>query len=585
MGILQSLSLVYQNKECGMFNLYTLEKSIVKHMDAARVPGLALAIIQDGEISYVRGFGVTSVEDGGVAVTPETLFRIGSTTKALTGTAIMRLVEAGKLDLEQPVSSYLDWLTFDEPGAQEQVTLRMLLSHTSGLPTDTALSERRDPDALETFLRHELPHYPLNSPPGKLFSYSNLNLMLAGGIAQHVSGKPYPQMMQELLFTPLQMKRTTFDPLVAMTYPLAHGHTLRKDGTLAVEHRFLENTAGYPAGFAISTVLDMANFALLHLNQGYTYDKKLLAPETIARMQEPQAPLFTRKERYYGLTFCLERYQGRRMVGHDGVIGSSGCQFALLPDDGIGAVLLYNRLDLDGPGILSSLFDRLLGSSRKTSGLAGEISRRLRNGRTSWSMYTGTYLSLYIGLVKITVVEQQLTLELYDEQIPLKLRRKHLYAGTWEAGELEITVGFVPEEHGKGEYIVVNPYGDDAASHLLECKRVELNDAIVNDYHEWKDYLGKYSHPALGSYTISLVDNRGTIRFHEEDEQVLCTPLDNHQFACRWGVFEFRKGEDGEDVYLLHQGYRIALPRVMIAQHLAMREELLSDHRRSSNIQ
>src|SRR5690242_6247986 len=105
-----------------MFNLYTLEKSIVKHMNAAQIPGLALSVIRDGEIVYARGFGVTSVEDGGVAVTPETLFRIGSTTTALTGTAVMRLVEAGKLDLERPVSAYLDWLTFSEPGAEKRIT-------------------------------------------------------------------------------------------------------------------------------------------------------------------------------------------------------------------------------------------------------------------------------------------------------------------------------------------------------------------------------------------------------------------------------------------------------------------------------
>ena len=433
-----------------MFNLYTLEKSIVKHMNAAQVPGLALSVIRDGEIVYARGFGVTSVEDGGVAVTPETLFRIGSTTTALTGTAVMRLVEAGKLDLERPVSAYLDWLTFSEPGAEKRITLRMLLSHTSGLPGEIPLTERLDPGGLEAFLRTEIPRYPLHTPPGKLFSYSHLNPMIAGSIAQAVYGKPYPQMMQELLFDPLNMQRSTFDPLVAMTYALAQSHTLDKNGRLAVEHRFVENTAGYPADFAIASALDMAQFALLHLNQGQVNERTLLSPETIASMQQSQAPLFTRKERHYGLAFCLEKYQGRRVVGHDGTIGSFGCQFALLPDDGIGAVLLYNRLDLDGPGIMACIFDRLLSTRKKVSSQNRAQHETVSSGRTHWKAYAGTYLSPYIGLVKVAVVNNQLTLELYDERIPLQAQRKDVYSGTWGEGEMEVTVGFVRETFMEG---------------------------------------------------------------------------------------------------------------------------------------
>src|SRR5215469_16343610 len=109
-----------------MFNLYTLERSITKHMDMAQVPGLALAIVREQELLYARGFGMTSVEDGGIPVTPQTLFRIGSTTKALTGTAILRLVEAGLLELDCPLSEYLDWLTFHESDVAEKITLRML---------------------------------------------------------------------------------------------------------------------------------------------------------------------------------------------------------------------------------------------------------------------------------------------------------------------------------------------------------------------------------------------------------------------------------------------------------------------------
>ncbi|HEU5376900.1 MAG TPA: serine hydrolase domain-containing protein, partial [Ktedonobacteraceae bacterium] len=119
-----------------MLNFAELEERIEQQMKDAHVPGLALAIVLGTEIIYAKGFGVTSIEDNGVAVTPKTLFRIGSVTKPLTGTAIMCLVEAGLLDLDQPVRTYIPWFSLSEAEASERVTLRMLMSHTSGLPTD-----------------------------------------------------------------------------------------------------------------------------------------------------------------------------------------------------------------------------------------------------------------------------------------------------------------------------------------------------------------------------------------------------------------------------------------------------------------
>jgi len=152
-----------------MLNIYSLEQQIEAQMKASRVPGLAIAIVRDQEVIYARGFGVTSVEDGGLPVTPQTLFRIGSTNKPMTGTAIMWLVEHGKLDLDQPVKDYNDWFTLSEKGAAERVALRMLLSHTAGLPTryQPFGSHSPAPEALEAHVREEVPLYSLVAPPGK----------------------------------------------------------------------------------------------------------------------------------------------------------------------------------------------------------------------------------------------------------------------------------------------------------------------------------------------------------------------------------------------------------------------------------
>jgi CubicO group peptidase (beta-lactamase class C family) len=121
-----------------------MERYIAEQMRFAQVPGLALAIVQNVDVVDARGFGVTCVEGGGLPVTPDTLFRIGSLSKALTCTAMVRLVEDGSLDLDRPVGEYVAWLNFSEADAARRITLRMLMSHGAGLPTSHTPFGRRD---------------------------------------------------------------------------------------------------------------------------------------------------------------------------------------------------------------------------------------------------------------------------------------------------------------------------------------------------------------------------------------------------------------------------------------------------------
>jgi CubicO group peptidase (beta-lactamase class C family) len=256
-----------------MINYYQLEKMIEDHMKQVHVTAAALAVVNDQEILYARGYGRTSVEEGGVAVSPRTLFRIGSVTKPLVGTAVMRLVENGQLDLDQPLKAYIEWLRFSEPHAEERITLRMLLSHTSGLPSDSQ-SGSADSDGLESYVRERLPHYFFVASPGRLFSYANAGFSLAGYIAQVITRKRFPDLMQELVFDPLEMHLTTFDPLVAMTYPFALPHILRED-QLHVWHHVSYGQAIAPAGGAYSTVEDLAYFAKMHLQYGRFHGEQL----------------------------------------------------------------------------------------------------------------------------------------------------------------------------------------------------------------------------------------------------------------------------------------------------------------------
>ncbi len=499
-------------------------------MHKLHIPGLALAIVHECKLIYARGFGVTSVEDGGVPVTPETLFRIGSITKPLTGTAIMRLVEAGKLDLDTPVKAYIDWFRLSDPEATEHVTLRMLLSHTSGLPTDGQHLGSRDPQGLEVSVREQIPEYSLLAPPNTVMSYSNPGLNLAGYIAEVVSGKHYAEFMQEAVFEPLQMQRTTFDPTRAMTYPLAQSHDLDKDGTLRVQHQYADNVAHYPSGFAISTVVDLANFAIMHMQQGVFQGQHILSPESVQEMHKPQTSLYTPEDDAYGLTFFLKTYKGLQQVWHDGGISTFGSRLALLPEKGTAVIMTFNRWLTTVDALTEDIFDALLNLPKQRT-----EPQIVEPDRSLWSNYCGTYLGQWRGLAKIVEENDRLMLQQNDTIIPLQAVRKDLYIGQDAADKTLIPVGFPPSS-GPTPCIYVNSF-----VHL----RTELT--TVPDPGRWKSYEGIYALEGIDTYTVRLAENELRIYSKNDNLELVLTPVDATRFGCTsWGIFEFLTTENGE---------------------------------------
>jgi CubicO group peptidase (beta-lactamase class C family) len=519
-----------------MLNLYQLEQSIEAKMQEAHIPGLALAIVHEHKLIYANGFGVTSVEDGGLPVTPDTLFRVGSITKPLTGTAIMRLVEAGKLDLDTPIKAYIDWLRLSDPEATEQVTLRMLLSHTSGLPSDGQPFGKRDPQELERFIREQMPEYSFVAPYNTVLSYSNPGIILAGYIAEFVSGKPYTQLMQELVFEPLQMQRTTFDPTVAMTYPLAQSHDLDNDGTLHVQHHYADNVAHYPAGFAISTVKDLANFAIMHMQQGTFQGQRILTPASVREMHKPQALLYTHNDDAYGLTFFLRNYKDMQQVWHNGGISTFSSGLAMLPEHGTAVIMTFNRWFPTIDAVNEHIFDALLDLSDQQA-----EPQIIESDRSLWSNYCGTYLGQGHGLAKIEVSDDQLILKQNETIIPLQAMRDDVYIGHAENDTTLIPVGFPPL--GEPEpYIYVN-----SSVH----KRAELTS--IPDPARWKSYEGTYTLEGLDTYTIRIAENELLIFSKNDNLEITLAPIDTTRFGCRWGIFEFLSDDNGS-VFAVKQG-------------------------------
>jgi CubicO group peptidase (beta-lactamase class C family) len=519
-----------------MLNLYQLEQRIETKMQEAHIPGLALAIVHEHKLIYAKGFGVTSVEDGGLPVTPQTLFRIGSITKPMTGTAIMRLVESGKLDLDTPIKTYIDWFRLSDTEATEQVTLRMLLSHTSGLPTDGQHFGSRDPQGLKVSISEQIPEYTFIAPYNTVMSYSNPGINLAGYVAEIASGKHYADLMQELVFEPLQMHRTTFDPTIAMTYPLAQSHDLDKDGKLHVQHHYADNVAHYPSGFAISTVINMANFAIMHMQQGTFQGQSILTSESIREMHKPQASLYTPDDDAYGLTFFLGNYKGLQQVWHNGGISTFGSRLVMLPEKGMAVIMTFNRWLPSFEAITAQIFDVLLDLPKHQT-----EPQIIEPDRSLWSNYCGSYLGTSSGLAKIEAVDDHLILKQNDTVIPLQAIRNDLYIGKKTHETTLIAVGFPPSD-GPTPYIYVNSFVH---------KRAELT--ITPDPDIWKNYEGTYILEGIDTYTIRIAEEELLIASKNDNLEIVLTPVDATRFGCRWGLFEFLSNDAGK-VFAVKQG-------------------------------
>jgi len=408
-----------------MLNIDRLEAMVAAQMHAARIPGLALAIIIDNELQYARGFGVTSTADGAVPVTADTLFRIGSISKTLTATLIMRLVEAGALDLDAAIIDCVPWLSI-RSGDIRTLTLRTLMSMTSGLVEGSVataehtlppLRHRRDLRGLEEHIRDDFPYQFAVAPPCAIWWYNTGGTNLTGYIAEVAGKRPFADLMHERVLAPLGMARTMYDPSVAMTYPVALPHAILPDGAVVVERNLLDYVWMYPGAFAFSTVRDLSQIALLHLRNATPDDSRFLTPASVAQMQEPHGVVGTATRLNYGLNLFLDTYKGVRRVGHDGVYFASRSKFVVAPDAGVGVVILHNRGEewrAAREALLDALFDELLD-------LAPESSPPPTAAPGLFRGEAGTYQNLEDGEhIRLHVLPGSLHVASQDRIVPLR---------------------------------------------------------------------------------------------------------------------------------------------------------------------
>ncbi len=294
-------------------------------MARQHIPGLALAVIENGHVLRAAGYGLANVELN-VPVTPKTVFKIGSVSKQFLASGLMVLAQDGKVRLDDRVGKYFE----DAPSSWDGIAIRNLLSHTSGLGAEGPAFDPLRPQPDIQVIRSAY-SVPLLSPPGERWSYSNIAFFTIAEILSRVSGEPWPEFMAGHIFRPAGMtatRTTTWQDLVPNR---ADGYEW-EDGTL---RRAPENRAVRPSGAFISTVEDLAKW------DAALYTDSPLTKETRERMWTP-VMLNDGTSSAYGLGWEVQLRAGQRAVFHGGSLTGFRAHFARFPEKHLSFVVLTN---------------------------------------------------------------------------------------------------------------------------------------------------------------------------------------------------------------------------------------------------
>jgi CubicO group peptidase (beta-lactamase class C family) len=417
-------------------------------MKSWAVPGLAVAIVKDGKVVLTKGYGLRNVQ-ANLPVTADTLFAIGSSTKAFTTMAMGILAEEGKLAWDDPVTKYLPTFELRDKVAGMGMTPRDLVTHRSGLPRHDLVwyNATRTRAELVAVLKYLEPSESFREK----FQYQNLMFLTAGHLAAEVAGTSWEEVIRTRILDPLGMKSTNFAVSVSQK---------RRD--FATPYRLKEKVAGDipfrvidaigPAGSINSTANDMAKWLQLNLGVGAVDGKRIVAARQVQDMHRPHMVIQTFpglfedpeiQQPAYGLGWFVESYRGRKRVHHGGAIDGFQAQVSFLPAEGVGVVVLTNLGGTPLPDIVARhASDRLMGlepldwngraltrrdvaekASAAAKKSAGDERRTGTKPAHALDEYAGEYSHPAYGSVIVTASGDRLAARFHD--MPMRLSHWH----------------------------------------------------------------------------------------------------------------------------------------------------------------
>ncbi len=371
---------------------------------AREQPGLSLGIVYDQDLIWAKGYGFADLAKK-LPATASTVYRIASISKLFTTTAIMQLRDAGKLQLDDPVSKYLSWFKIKKAHPESPaITIRHLLTHTSGLPREAAglnWSDLTMPKREEMIRR--IGEQETVFPSETEWKYSNLGLTLAGEIVASVSGEAWPQYVETHILRPLGMRATTAIPTADMP-GLALGYGRRVPGAERDVEPFLDIEAERPAGNLASTVEDLARFASLQLRDRAAGGAQILKGSTLREMHRIQW-LRPDWRSGWGLGFSVRRVGEQVRVGHGGSLPGHLTRIEISPADKLAVIALTNANDGDPGRYVDQAFSLLTPAVAR----ATAVPKTVASPDPVWEKYVGTYTWKHSD-IQILVLNGELTM-------------------------------------------------------------------------------------------------------------------------------------------------------------------------------
>lgn len=403
------------------------------------VPGLALAIVHNDQIVHLGAYGTRDLKTK-APLTPDSLFEIASTSKAFAAAAVALLADEKKLAFDDPVRKHLEYFRLSDPLANENVTIRDLLCHRTGLSRHDALWART-PFSREDIIRRAA-FLPLSKQFRQEYQYQNIMFLTAGELAAKAAGAPsWDDFMKQRFFTPLEMKRTTTRHAEAIAEEdRAMPHRKRAAAIESYDWINYDNVGA--AGAINSSARDLAQWVRLQLAGGEFNGRRLISKKNLEETWQPHmVQRLTAENRAlnpgvtqitYALGWNIVHYQGRMILSHSGVLSGFRARVTLIPEQNLGFVLLANLDSTDAPEALNyALLDHLLdlptkrdwkahllaerakADAREAKQRAARESKRVANTKPSRELdrYAGAYEHPAYGRVQIAATATGLTIE------------------------------------------------------------------------------------------------------------------------------------------------------------------------------
>jgi CubicO group peptidase (beta-lactamase class C family) len=420
-----------------------LDAFISDTIKAWNIPGVQVAVVQDGKTLLAKGYGTRNVATG-APMNADTLVPIASMSKAFTAFSVGLLVDEGKMSFDAPVLAYLSGFDMKDKVAASGVTLRDMLSHRTGMPRHDALWYHNSAQTREGMLA-ALPSLEPSAPLRSKWQYNNIMFTLSGLSVEKVSGRSWESFVESRIFAPLTMARSTFSPDKVMADSNhAVGTEVRAGKTVNLS-LYRGNPLVNPAGGVYTNANDLSHWLRVQLGGGVFQGRQVIQPATLAQMHATQMVTGATPDHPevvptgYGLGWFTEIYRGRSVVQHGGNLPGSSTLITLVPGSKLGITVLVNQTGSELPRALTrTILDRFLGGvpvdwtgdalKRKKAGEANDATgrgnkeaTRVKNTQPAHALnqYAGAYRDPAYGEIKVSFAGSALLLKFNDDSSPL----------------------------------------------------------------------------------------------------------------------------------------------------------------------